>query len=178
MALVAARAEKCPRGGCARKRRCLGRLATNFHAPIGDCPAMSAAEWQAVSLGVRRNLLRLKPGLEARRARERSEAGLDRISWADRVRQYNSPEAVAARAEAARRAAVRPPGTYLDMIWYEPGGDGLLTPRDPVAAGRWLVEEMAAAGVFAPAWGGCGSVLVRRWGRLRRREVGQWGSRK
>ena len=159
LALVSARAKKCPRKDCARKGRCLGRLATSFHAPIGDCPNMSAAEWRAVSLGVQRNLMRLKPSMEARRAREASSAGLDRISWAEKVRRYNAPEAVAARAEAARRQAASPGGLYAEMLWYEPGDDGLKLPRDTSGAGRRLVGDLAAAGCLCAGDGAIGKCV-------------------
>src|ERR687894_563351 len=69
LALVSARAERCPRKTCGRLRRCaarFGQVGSNFHTRIGDCPNMGEAEWRVISLGMQRNLQLLKPHLEAR----------------------------------------------------------------------------------------------------------------
>jgi hypothetical protein len=64
-ALVSERARSCPRGGCGRRRMCLGAMkpGSNFHTKIGDCPNMMEHEWRLVSLGMWRSLKRARDAL-------------------------------------------------------------------------------------------------------------------
>src|SRR5688572_17147914 len=75
LALVSARAGKCPHKQCMRKRRCLARFGPqdNLHTETGSCPMMSAAEWRSVSLGIRGNWSLLGPWQAAQRDKAEAE---------------------------------------------------------------------------------------------------------
>jgi hypothetical protein len=71
LALVSARAQGLPAQGLRAAAAVPWAVEDeSFHAPIGDCPNMSAAEWRAVSLGhPAQPAAAAKPAMEAQRAR-------------------------------------------------------------------------------------------------------------
>lgn len=147
LALVSARAERCPDKRCARLRRCgarFGQVGSNVHTPIGACPNMSAAEWRAVSVGIQMNDMRLAPWFAARRAS--ADAADEIVSWEEQKRRWNTPEAAAARAESEKRRLASPGVEYWVLLWRDFHEDTLAYPRDRRAADRLVIKYMRRCG--------------------------------
>ena len=145
LALVSARAGKCPQKQCMRKRRCLARFGPNdnFHREAGNCPMMSGAEWRSVSLGIRGNWSLLGPWRAARcdkvEAEEEARDKAEKLSREERVRRFWSKEAVAKREEEERRRLSGPGHEYALLLWLRARGDDLTFPRDVAASGERLI---------------------------------------
>src|SRR5688572_5533193 len=118
LALVSARAGKCPQMNCRRKKRCLARFGPqdNFHREAGNCPIMSGAEWRCVSLGIRGNWSLLGPywaGWRGKRdAEDEVREKAEKLSREERSRRYWSEEAVARRKAAEKRRLSGPGQEY------------------------------------------------------------------
>ncbi len=145
LALVSARAGKCPQMHCRRKKRCLARLGPqdNLHTEAGSCPIMSGVEWRCVSLGIRGNWSLLGPWQAAQRDRaEAEEDARDKaegLSREERRRRWQSPEHIAMRREEERRWLSGPGREYALMLWLRAKGDDLYFPRDVAASGERLI---------------------------------------
>ena len=145
LALVSARAQKCPNRRCARKRHCLAafRHDSNFHTRLGNCPIMSEIEWRAVSLGMQR------VGTKIQR-RPRAHAGppdpsSQKLSAEEQHRRFWSAEAVKERADAEERTK-RFRWPYASFLWTETEGERLAEPKNIAAAERALVAFMLGQG--------------------------------
>ena len=161
LALVSARAGKCPQKHCMRKRRCLARFGPqdNFHTEAGNCPIMSGTEWRSVSLGMRGNWGLLRPYLAAwrdkRDAEDEAREKAEKLSREERARRYWSKEAVAKRKEEEKRRQSGPGYEYARWLWMRGEGEKFYFPCDVVASGQRLVAwrlqrgcRCAAAGVL------------------------------
>ena len=145
LALVSARAGKCPQKQCMRKRRCLARFGPrdNFHTEAGNCPIMSGPEWRSVSLGMRGNWSLLGPWRAAQQdraeAEEEARDKAEKLSREERARRFWSKEAVAKREEEEKRRQSGPGYEYARWLWMRGEGENLYFPRDVMASGQRLV---------------------------------------
>jgi hypothetical protein len=146
LALVSARAKKCPRV-CKRQRRCLarfGRWGDNFHDSPIPCAVMDAAEWAAIGLGMQMNIKRVQAYYEAKD--EEREAAAPKISWEEKKRRWWSREEVEKRAALQRRVMAHPGYPIEDTLWQEVRGESLALPEDILETGEMLVKFMAERG--------------------------------
>ncbi len=153
LALVSARAGKCPQMKCRRNKRCLARFGPkdNFHTEAGNCPIMSGVEWRSVSLGIRGNWSLLGPWQAALRDKRDQEE-------AERVKKMSREEKLRQRAEgdatkARREKDGEPVREYALMLWVRIVDGRPMLPCDLAGAGERLIAWRLGLGCRCAAAG-------------------------